>query len=235
MLQDAKRFTQHSETDANRNDLVLQNRHLVHRIAHRFKGYNVEYDELVAAGMLGLVEAAATFDPSRGYQFSTHAWWHIVNAVKAVLPREAAQEPRYEPQEPRYEPQEPRAGGEGLEHAIVALGPRQAHVVRARLSGKTQATIARELGISGAAVSKLASRALVALREILERAAPQTSAAFGHCWSATRAREARCGACFDVGTAPTVRRRDVAWTFAHYERSDAPQLPRGSRGSPAGW
>lgn len=42
---------------------------------------HVEYDELVALGNMGLVEAAARFDPDRGASFATFAWYRVHGAI----------------------------------------------------------------------------------------------------------------------------------------------------------
>ena len=44
---------------------------LVHAICKRFSGRGIEYEELFAAGCLGLTKAMDGFDSSRGLQFST--------------------------------------------------------------------------------------------------------------------------------------------------------------------
>jgi len=42
---------------------------------------NVELDDLVAYGQVGLAEAAKEFDPSRGSRFSTYAYYRIRGAI----------------------------------------------------------------------------------------------------------------------------------------------------------
>lgn len=65
-------------TRAERDDLILQWRWLPLRIWHRLQGIplvrRLGRDEAVSAGTLGLVLAAAGWDPGRGVQFSTYAW-----------------------------------------------------------------------------------------------------------------------------------------------------------------
>lgn len=47
---------------------------LVHALCKRFQGRGVEYEELFAAGCLGLSKALQNFDERRGLQFSTYAF-----------------------------------------------------------------------------------------------------------------------------------------------------------------
>ena len=42
---------------------------------------HVDYDELVALGNVGLVEAAARFDPDRGVSFPAYAWYRVQGAI----------------------------------------------------------------------------------------------------------------------------------------------------------
>jgi RNA polymerase nonessential primary-like sigma factor len=54
-------------------------------VARRFTATGVSFDELLAAGNLGLVEAALRFDPSRKVKFVTYAdWWIRKTILKAI-------------------------------------------------------------------------------------------------------------------------------------------------------
>ena len=53
----------------------------------------VEFDELVALGNQGLAEAAQRFDPDRGVQFKTFAWYRVQGAIVDGL-RKATSLPR---------------------------------------------------------------------------------------------------------------------------------------------
>lgn len=58
------------------DDLISDNTTLVKRIAHHLSARlpdSVEVDDLLQAGMIGLLEAAQNFDVSRGASFSTYA------------------------------------------------------------------------------------------------------------------------------------------------------------------
>ena len=49
-----------------REEFIENNLGLVHACAGRFRGRGVEYDDLYAAGCMGLVKAYDGFDTSRG-------------------------------------------------------------------------------------------------------------------------------------------------------------------------
>lgn len=67
------------------NALVTENLGLVHSCANRFRGSGVEYDDLFQAGCVGLIKAAAGFDPSLGFRFSTYAVPAILGEIKRIF------------------------------------------------------------------------------------------------------------------------------------------------------
>lgn len=57
---------------------------LIHQIARQiweFIGHAVPYEDLVGYGQVGLMEARKRFDPGRGLQFSTFAYYRIRGAI----------------------------------------------------------------------------------------------------------------------------------------------------------
>ena len=48
---------------------------------HRKGPPNVDLEDMIAYGQIGLAEAAHDFDPSRGNQFSTYAYYRIRGAI----------------------------------------------------------------------------------------------------------------------------------------------------------
>lgn len=69
---------------ASLEELVTANAGLVKRIAHHLAARlpsTVEIDDLIQAGMVGLLEAAGNFDPSRGASFETFAGIRIRGAM----------------------------------------------------------------------------------------------------------------------------------------------------------
>ena len=68
-----------------REEFIQNNLGLVHSCAGRFRGRGIEYEELDAAGCLGLVKACEGFDPSRGLCFSTYAVPVILGEIKKLF------------------------------------------------------------------------------------------------------------------------------------------------------
>jgi RNA polymerase primary sigma factor len=60
-----------------RDTLVKANLRFVLSVAKMYAHTPEDYADLVAAGNIGLVEAASKFDPSRGFKFISYAVWHI--------------------------------------------------------------------------------------------------------------------------------------------------------------
>ena len=67
------------------NTLVTDNIGLVHSCANRFKGRGVEYEDLFQAGCIGLIKAAAGFDPDKGFRFSTYAVPAILGEIRRIF------------------------------------------------------------------------------------------------------------------------------------------------------
>ncbi len=65
-------------------DLIEQGQGLVRSLAariHRKLPQGVDVEDLIGYGQVGLVEAARDFDPARGNQFSTYAYYRIRGAI----------------------------------------------------------------------------------------------------------------------------------------------------------
>jgi RNA polymerase primary sigma factor len=74
-----------SGDDSARDRLVRSNLRLVITIARQFLGRGLELDDLVGEGNLGLIRAAAQFDPGFGTRFSTYAGYWIREAIQRAL------------------------------------------------------------------------------------------------------------------------------------------------------
>ncbi len=63
---------------------VLASAHmrLVIAIANRFRNYGLQMPDLIQEGYVGLLEAAARFEPEREVRFSTYATWWIRAAIQ---------------------------------------------------------------------------------------------------------------------------------------------------------
>lgn len=67
--------------------LVTSNLRLVVKIANMYKGLGVEFDDLVQAGNVGLIEAAKRYDATKGTKFDSYAQYWIRNEMRKVLSR----------------------------------------------------------------------------------------------------------------------------------------------------
>lgn len=68
-----------------REKFIQQNLGLVHACAGRFRGRGIEYDDLYAAGCVGLIKAYDGFDWGRGVCFSTYAVPVILGEIKKLF------------------------------------------------------------------------------------------------------------------------------------------------------
>lgn len=71
-------------TPADRNRLVEDHLRVAQSAAHR-SGGTKDFDERLADAYLGLVQAARSFDPSRGVQFGTYAYTRVRGAIQDGL------------------------------------------------------------------------------------------------------------------------------------------------------
>jgi len=76
----------HSEhDDAALHKIAAAHARLVVALAVRFKRFNLPLADLVQEGYIGLLEAAARFDPSREVRFSTYATWWIRASIQDYI------------------------------------------------------------------------------------------------------------------------------------------------------
>ncbi|MEG1895411.1 MAG: sigma-70 family RNA polymerase sigma factor [Oscillospiraceae bacterium] len=68
-----------------RAEFIEKNMGLVHACANRFRGKGIEYEEMFAAGCVGLIKAYDAFDTERGVQFSTYAVPVILGEIKKLF------------------------------------------------------------------------------------------------------------------------------------------------------
>ncbi len=65
-----------------RNEFIEKNMRLVMKLAKRYRGFSIPYEDLIQEGMFGLQRAIDLFDPERGFKFSTYASWWVRAAVQ---------------------------------------------------------------------------------------------------------------------------------------------------------
>ncbi len=68
-----------------RDEFIESNLPLVHKLANRFRGKGIDYEELFSAGCVGLVKACDRFEPERGLCFSTYAVPVILGEIRRLF------------------------------------------------------------------------------------------------------------------------------------------------------
>lgn len=68
-----------------RNILVNHNLRLVISMARKYVGHNVELEDLIQEGNMGLIRATETFDPDKDFKFSTYASWWIKQSITRAI------------------------------------------------------------------------------------------------------------------------------------------------------
>ncbi len=74
-----------AEREAARDTMIIANLRLVVKIAHDFKGWGLQLQDLISEGNIGLMRAVEKFDPSKGAKFSSYAAWWIKQAMRRAL------------------------------------------------------------------------------------------------------------------------------------------------------
>ena len=82
----ARRWRESGDEDA-LHKLVRAYTRLVVSTASRFRNYGLPVGDLVQEGNIGLLQAAAKFDPEREVRFSTYASWWIRSAIQDYILR----------------------------------------------------------------------------------------------------------------------------------------------------
>jgi RNA polymerase sigma factor (sigma-70 family) len=187
---------------ADADALAVAHVSLVYAIARRIRRglpAQVDIDDLVAAGHVGLVEAAARFDPSKGVLFRTFAGYRIHGAIvdslrdhdplsrKERAAARASGEPAYDEQlrdvhlrtAASVSPDHDERITSDQQQALLAtwvgeLPPRSRFVLERCASGALHAEIATDLGIGESRVSQIAASAI---KQLQGRAATMNTAA----------------------------------------------------------
>ena len=68
-----------------RDKLVLDNKGLVYDIANHYIGYNIDLEDLVQEGFVGLVTAASSYNPEYNVRFDTYAYYWIKKMINDAV------------------------------------------------------------------------------------------------------------------------------------------------------
>lgn len=179
-------------TAEGRDRLVEHNLRLVVYIAKRFENTNINIEDLVSIGTIGLIKAINTFCPDKNIKLATYASRCIENEILMYIRKISCRRSEISIDEPlnvdwdgnelllsdvlgneedsvsyELEQEEERAV---IRNAVEELDPREREIIEMRfgLGGKdelTQKEVAEKLGISQSYISRLEKKIIAKLRE----------------------------------------------------------------------
>ena len=146
-------------------DLCKKYRPLVLSLAARYSGRGIAFDELEAAGQLGLTRALRKFDPARG-SFGAYAKPWVRGEITALFKptsdlfscRRVSLSVHHNDDE-RSHQRDVADEAPVIAPDLDALSDRDRHIIESRAAGETLAEIGKQLGISSERVRQLEVRA----------------------------------------------------------------------------
>ena len=82
----AEWFLRYAAGDDEAEEKIMElNAGLVNGIAYRFRGRGVDFDDLKQIGSIGMLKAIRSFEPERGFAFSTYAVPLIIGEIRRFL------------------------------------------------------------------------------------------------------------------------------------------------------